>query len=60
MTKSTDLRWQDVDLEEPEDAIEDDVFPLIDEEDEEDDDGLEELDPMDQEGWEHNIEKLNE
>lgn len=32
----------------------------IEEEEECEEEGPEELDPMDQEGWEHNIERLND
>ncbi|MGA5482734.1 hypothetical protein [Pseudomonas sp. LW8] len=32
----------------------------IEEEEEHEEEGPEELDPMDQEGWEHNIERLND
>ncbi|MBI6605144.1 MULTISPECIES: hypothetical protein [Pseudomonas] len=32
----------------------------IEEEEEYEEEGPEELDPMDQEGWEHNIERLND
>lgn len=32
----------------------------IEEEEDPDEEGLEELDPMDEEGWEHNIERLND
>lgn len=41
---------EDVDLDED----------LEEEEEEYEEEGPEELDPMDQEGWEHNIERLND